>query len=337
MGCRKITYYQAGEANGQTAFFSGGRLEKKESALKNRIDYYPFGLTFNSYKRQFSKKNKMNTFQDQEYDEETGWVQFKWRNHQPELGRFFNVDPLAEDYYYNSPYAFSENKVTAHIELEGLEAVRAPRPRPGGRSGGNLARIRESVSNAASVSRRPSGFATLSTRQGTMFRRNVTYSTSRGNGTKSIQGSSGTNLGFSDNQHTFGTRAGGVAKVLNDIRGFAQNIVDNAETITVSESFTKAGGFDLSLGSDITVDNFQTTLQLKELETKFNEGVAGLARGEMSQEEFNELPMEEQSMRLNAARLVSGPSPLQIVNQAISNSEVVSEEREDLPSISPSN
>ena len=86
-------------------------------------DYYPGGLTFNSYKREFSKKNKMNTFQDQEYDEETGWVQFKWRNHMPELGRFFNVDPLAEDYYYNSPYAFSENKVTAHIELEGLEAL----------------------------------------------------------------------------------------------------------------------------------------------------------------------------------------------------------------------
>jgi len=63
----------------------------------------------------------MNTFQDQEYDEETGWVQFKWRNHMPELGRFFNVDPLAEDYYYNSPYAFSENQVVAHVELEGLE------------------------------------------------------------------------------------------------------------------------------------------------------------------------------------------------------------------------
>ncbi|MGJ3234668.1 RHS repeat-associated core domain-containing protein [Marivirga sp.] len=90
-------------------------------------DYYPFGLTFNSYKREFSKKNKMNTFQDQEYDEETGWVQFKWRNHQPELGRFFNVDPLAEDYYYNSPYAFSENQVVAHVELEGMEkAYRDP-------------------------------------------------------------------------------------------------------------------------------------------------------------------------------------------------------------------
>lgn len=39
------------------------------------------------------------------------------------MGRFFNVDVLAEDYDYQTPYAFSENKVTNHIELEGLEAV----------------------------------------------------------------------------------------------------------------------------------------------------------------------------------------------------------------------
>ncbi len=50
------------------------------------------------------------------------WDSFKYRNYQPDIGRFFNVDPLAAKYVYNSPYAFSENKVTAHVELEGLES-----------------------------------------------------------------------------------------------------------------------------------------------------------------------------------------------------------------------
>ncbi|WP_340065171.1 hypothetical protein [Ascidiimonas aurantiaca] len=36
-----------------------------------------------------------------------------------------SIDPLAEKFFYNSPYAFSENKVTSHFELEGLEAVLA--------------------------------------------------------------------------------------------------------------------------------------------------------------------------------------------------------------------
>jgi hypothetical protein len=39
------------------------------------------------------------------------------------LGRFFAVDPLAPDYPWNSPYAFSENVLINAVELEGLEKV----------------------------------------------------------------------------------------------------------------------------------------------------------------------------------------------------------------------
>ncbi|OCK52009.1 hypothetical protein BA768_13850 [Chryseobacterium sp. CBo1] len=61
-------------------------------------------------------------YQGQEL-QETGFYSFKWRNYMPDVGWFFNVDVLAEEYDYQTPYAFSENKVTNHIELEGLEAV----------------------------------------------------------------------------------------------------------------------------------------------------------------------------------------------------------------------
>lgn len=57
-------------------------------------------------------------------DFDLNWYAFKWRNHDPAIGRFFNVDPLAMDYVYNSPYAFSENQVVAHVELEGLEKAK---------------------------------------------------------------------------------------------------------------------------------------------------------------------------------------------------------------------
>ncbi len=39
----------------------------------------------------------------------------------PDIGRFFSVDPLAEDYPYNSTYAFQENKMGMGRELEGKE------------------------------------------------------------------------------------------------------------------------------------------------------------------------------------------------------------------------
>lgn len=91
-------------------------------AEPNQRDYYPFGLTFNSYTRPSGKKNDWK-FQGQEHDDITGWNMFKWRNYMPDIGRFFNVDPLAEEYVHNSTYAFAENKVITFIELEGLEGL----------------------------------------------------------------------------------------------------------------------------------------------------------------------------------------------------------------------
>lgn len=40
----------------------------------------------------------------------------------PDVGRFFNIDPLSEEYSYQSHYNFSENRVVNARELEGLEA-----------------------------------------------------------------------------------------------------------------------------------------------------------------------------------------------------------------------
>ena len=50
-------------------------------------------------------------------------INFKYRMHDPRIGRFFAVDPLAKKYPYNSPYAFSENRVLDCTELEGLEKI----------------------------------------------------------------------------------------------------------------------------------------------------------------------------------------------------------------------
>jgi hypothetical protein len=43
--------------------------------------------------------------------------------HDPRLGRFFAVDPLVNEYPYNSSYAFSENSVIGFMEFEGLETI----------------------------------------------------------------------------------------------------------------------------------------------------------------------------------------------------------------------
>jgi RHS repeat-associated protein len=65
-------------------------------------------------------------FQGQEKDDEIrggdgNSINYTFRMHDPRVGRFFAVDPLAPRYPHNSPYAFSENRVIDGIELEGLE------------------------------------------------------------------------------------------------------------------------------------------------------------------------------------------------------------------------
>jgi len=64
-------------------------------------------------------------FQGQEKDDELkgdgNSLNYTFRMHDPRIGRFFAGDPLAAKYPYNSPYAFSENRVIDGIDLEGRE------------------------------------------------------------------------------------------------------------------------------------------------------------------------------------------------------------------------
>jgi thymidylate synthase len=66
-------------------------------------------------------------FQNQEGDPEVkgegNSVNYSFRMHDPRLGRFFAIDPLTNEFPWNSPYAFSENIVINAVELEGLETA----------------------------------------------------------------------------------------------------------------------------------------------------------------------------------------------------------------------
>ena len=87
-------------------------------------NYYPFGMTMQN-DGNVTAENYRYGFQGQEKDNEVkgqgNSINYKYRMHDPRLGRFFAVDPLAPSYPWNSPYAFSENRVIDGVELEGRE------------------------------------------------------------------------------------------------------------------------------------------------------------------------------------------------------------------------
>ncbi|WP_123911582.1 DUF4329 domain-containing protein [Chryseobacterium sp. G0162] len=64
----------------------------------------------------------VRNYKYQEHElKETGFYSFKWRNYMPDVGRFFNIDPLAEKYPTWATYVLSGNRVVDARELEGLE------------------------------------------------------------------------------------------------------------------------------------------------------------------------------------------------------------------------
>ncbi len=75
--------------------------------------------------RSYSSNSYRYGFQTQEKDDEIkgegNSINYKFRMHDPRVGRFFAVDPLTAKYPWNSSYAFSENRVFDGVELEGLE------------------------------------------------------------------------------------------------------------------------------------------------------------------------------------------------------------------------
>lgn len=89
-------------------------------------DYYPFGMVMPGRSYTSSGEDYRFGFQGQEKNSDLsgvdgGHLDFKYRIHDARLGRFLSMDPLLAEYPWNSPYAFSENRVIDGIDLEGLE------------------------------------------------------------------------------------------------------------------------------------------------------------------------------------------------------------------------
>ena len=100
------------------------------ATIVSTADYSPFGVQLDE--RTVSAETYRYGFQGQEKDDEIkgagNSVNYTYRMHDPRLGRFFAVDPLFREFPWNSPYAFSENILISHDELEGLETNPIPAP-----------------------------------------------------------------------------------------------------------------------------------------------------------------------------------------------------------------
>lgn len=101
-----------------------GSIEPNTEIVEEK-NYYPFGLEHKGYNNVVNGREHPYGFLNQEEQNELGlnWLTFRYRNYMPEIGRFFGVDPVSEDYMSISTYQFAHNNPIWKIELEGLEGV----------------------------------------------------------------------------------------------------------------------------------------------------------------------------------------------------------------------
>jgi RHS repeat-associated protein len=128
MGCLKLTYHpEFLHLWKETAIEKSDHrknlpLGEKNAGKENCIDYYPFGLTFNSYSRENSTEQKYKYNGKEEQDElGLNWLDFGFRMYDPAIAKFTGIDPLASKYHWLTPYNYAENSPVANIDLWGLQ------------------------------------------------------------------------------------------------------------------------------------------------------------------------------------------------------------------------
>jgi len=100
---------------------SDGTVDLYRVCLQTITDYSPFGVALDG--RTMQGDGYRYSFQGQEHDDEVkgdgNSVNYKFRMHDPRVGRFFAVDPLAEKYAAVSPYVYCLGNPIKYNDLDG--------------------------------------------------------------------------------------------------------------------------------------------------------------------------------------------------------------------------
>ncbi len=88
-------------------------------------NYYPFGLRHKGYNNVVNGTHHPYTYNGKEEQDELGlnWIDYGARNYDASIGRWMNLDPLAEVYHTDTPYAYVLNNPLSFIDPDGREVI----------------------------------------------------------------------------------------------------------------------------------------------------------------------------------------------------------------------
>jgi len=95
--------------------------------IREESNYYPFGLKHKGYNNVITGRDHKYGFNGKEGNEELGlnWHDFGARNYMADLGRWGNIDYLADAYVEDSPYSSTFNNPISFVDPDGNFVVSA--------------------------------------------------------------------------------------------------------------------------------------------------------------------------------------------------------------------
>jgi RHS repeat-associated protein len=91
----------------------------QDGNVLQKTDYYPFGMPIT---RAGSSDNKY-LYNGKEEQEETGWLDYGARMYDASIGRWFNVDPMVEEYLAFSQYVYCVSNPLTFVDPDGRKIL----------------------------------------------------------------------------------------------------------------------------------------------------------------------------------------------------------------------
>lgn len=116
----------------EPVYFDNLTVRHDRGRITEENHYYAFGLKaagLSSTKaadpyEQTIKNNYLYNDKELIDDGDLDWYDYGFRFYDPQIGRFLQLDPLAFDFEYYSPYQYAGNEPIANVDLDGLEPAK---------------------------------------------------------------------------------------------------------------------------------------------------------------------------------------------------------------------
>ncbi len=118
-----VYQYKDHLGNIRVSYDNSGSVSSPNASIVEEKNYYPFGLQHKGYNNVVNGTEHPYKYNGKELNEELGldWYDYGARNYDVAIGRWMNIDPLADQMRRHSPYNYAFDNPIFYIDPDGMK------------------------------------------------------------------------------------------------------------------------------------------------------------------------------------------------------------------------